>query len=143
MVLVLLLTLEIVLIAREHSLQRGSSADIRAAARFSTVVTSFDYRSIDRDVERTLALGTPGLKGAFAKAMGPNFTQRVRAQQLTSVGKLVVGPRLQREGSGRASFLVLLDQRITPITAANQAVRVGLLVTVQERDHKIASVEVV
>jgi hypothetical protein len=76
--------------------------------------------------------------------MGPNFTDRIAANKSVSTGDIVVGPRVQRVSGGRATFFVVVDQTITSEGSQSQPqlVHTGLLVTVQEKDHKVASVQV-
>jgi hypothetical protein len=61
-----------------------------------------------------------------------------------SATEIVAGPRVQRIAGGRATFLVVVDQTVTSAggQAQSQLVRVGLLVKVQEKDHKVASVRI-
>jgi len=143
--LVALLVFElIVLIGSDRSVPRTSVVDTDVARRFAVGMTSLDYRRLDADIQRVLSLGTPGFEGIFRSAMGPNFMEVVAANKSVSTGDIVVGPRVQRISGGRATFLVVVDQTVTSegSLAQPRLVHTGLLVTVQEKDHKVASVQI-
>jgi Mce-associated membrane protein len=143
--LVVLLIFELVtLIGSDRSTPHASPADTDLARRFAVAVTSFDYKRLDADVQRVLDLGTPGFERDFRSAMGPNFTDRIAANKSVSSSDIVVGPRVQRVSGGRATFFVVVDQTVTSEGSQSQPqlVHTGLLVTVQEKDHKVASVRV-
>jgi hypothetical protein len=57
---------------------------------------------------------------------------------------VVVGPRLQSVSGGRATFIVVVDQAVTSEGSQSQPklVHTGLLVTVLEKDHKVAGTRV-
>lgn len=143
-VLIVVLALEAFLLLRPRGLPHVSTADRNLARTFAVAVTSFDYHRLDADVKRVLDLGTPGFEREFTTAMGADFTKRVADNKTVSSGDVVAGPQVQRVGDGRATFLVVLDQTVTSEGAQTgpQLVRVGLLVTVQEKDTKVASVQV-
>ena len=143
--LVALLALELVtLVGANRGVPRASGADTALARDFAVAVTSFDYKRLDADVQRVLDLGTPGFERDFRTAMGPNFTDRIAANKSVSTGSIVVGPRIQRVSGGRATFFVVVDQTVTSEGSQSQPqlVHTGLLVTVQENAHKVASVQV-
>ena len=143
--LVLLLAFELVTLTRSGGgVPHASGADVVAARSFAVAVTSFDHKRLDADVQRVLDLGTPGFEREFRSAMGPNFTDRIAANKTVSTGDLVAGPRVQTVSGGRTTFFVVLDQTVTSegSQAQPQLVRVGLLVTVQDKDHKVATVQV-
>jgi hypothetical protein len=143
--LVALLAFELVtLVGSDRSLPHASAADTDVVRRFAVAVTSFDHKRLDADVARVLALGTPGFERDFRSAMGPNFTDRIATNHTVSTGEIVVGPRVQTISGGRATFFVVVDQTVTSegSQAQPQLVHTGLLVTVQEKDHKVASVRV-
>jgi hypothetical protein len=143
--LVLLLAFELVTLRNAtRSAPSASGADTAAARQFAIAVTSFDHKRLAADVQRVLDLGTPGFEREFRSAMGPNFTDRIAANKTVSSGDVVAGPRVQTVRGGMATFFVVLDQSVTSegSQAQPQLVRVGLLVKVQEKDHKVASVQV-
>jgi Mce-associated membrane protein len=143
--LVVLLAFELVqLIGSDRGLPKASGADTSLVRNFAVAVTSFDYKRLDADVQRVLDMGTSGFERDFRSAMGPNFTDRIAANKSVSSGDIVVGPRLQRLSGGRATFFVVVDQTVTSEGSQSQPqlVHTGLLVTVQEKDHKVASVQV-
>ena len=143
--LVALLAFELItLIGSNRGVAHASAADTDVARRFAVAVTSFDHNRLDADVQRVLDLGTPGFERDFRSAMGPNFTDRIAANKSISTGDIVVGPRVQSVSGGRATFFVVVDQTITSEGSQSQPqlVHTGLLVTVQEKDHKVASVQV-
>jgi hypothetical protein len=143
--LVALLAFELVsLLGSRGSVPSASAADTDVARRFAVAVTSFDHNRLDADVQRVLDLGTPGFERDFRSAMGPTFTDRIAANKSISSGDIVVGPRVQRVSGGRATFFVVVDQTVTSEGGQSQPqlVHTGLLVTVQEKDHKVASVQV-
>jgi hypothetical protein len=78
---------------------------------------------------------------SFALGIGP---ERIARDRKVLSSQIVVGPRVQTVANGWATFLVVLDQTVTSegSQAQPQLVRVGLLVKVQEKDHKVASVQV-
>jgi Mce-associated membrane protein len=144
-ILVALLVFELItLIGSGGSAAHASAADTDAVRRFAVAVTSFDHNRLDADVQRVLDLGTPGFERDFRSAMGPNFTDRIAANKSISTGDIVVGPRVQSVSGGRATFFVVVDQTVTSEGSQSQPqlVHTGLLVTVQEKDHKVASVQV-
>jgi hypothetical protein len=132
------------LIGSGRGVAHASAADTDVARRFAVAVTSFDHNRLDADIQRVLDLGTPGFERDFRSAMGPNFTDRIAANKSVSTGAIVVGPRVQRVSGGRATFFVVVDQTVTSEGSQSQPqlVHTGLLVTVQERDHKVTSVQV-
>lgn len=143
--LVALLAFELILlIGSDRGLPHAAPADVDVARRFAVAVTSFDHKRLDADVQRVLDLGTPGFERDFRSAMGPNFTDRIAANKSVSTGDIVVGPRVQRISGGRATFFVVVDQTVTSEGSQSQPqlVHTGLLVTVQEKDHRVASVQV-
>jgi Mce-associated membrane protein len=143
--LVLLLAFELIALTRNSGgAPSASAADVGIARQFAVAVTSFDHKRLDADVQRVLDLGTPGFEREFRSAMGPNFTDRIAANKTVSSGEIVAGPRVQTVRGGAATFFVVLDQTVTSegSQAQPQLVRVGLLVKVQEKDHKVASVQV-
>ena len=141
---VIVFALEIVGLSRNGGLPTAPTRDRDLARRVAVAVTSFDYRTLDRDVRSVHDLGTPGFERDFARAMGPDFDRRVGAKSLVSVGRVAAGPTLQETTGGRASFIVLLDQSVTSEgNATPQTARVGLLVTVLEGAGKVVSVEIV
>jgi Mce-associated membrane protein len=143
--LIALLAFELIaLLGSDRGVPSASAADTDVARRFAVAVTSFDHKRLDADVQRVLDLGTPGFERDFRSAMGPNFTDRIAANKSVSTGEIVVGPRVQRVSGGRATFFVVVDQTVTSdgSQAQPQLVHTGLLVTVQEKDHKVASVRV-
>ena len=134
----------ITLIGSNRSVAHGSAADTDVARRFAVAVTSFDHKRLDADVQRVLDLGTSGFERDFRSAMGPNFTDRIATNKSVSTGEIVVGPRVQTISGGRATFFVVVDQTVTSEGSQSQPqlVHTGLLVTVQEKDHKVATVQV-
>jgi len=143
--LVGLLVFELIsLLGSNSSVAHASAADTDLARRFAVAVTSFDYKRLDADVQRVLDMGTAGFERDFRSAMGPNFTDRIAANKSVSTGDIVVGPRVQSVSGGRATFFVVVDQTVTSEGSQSQPqlVHTGLLVTVQEKDHKVASVQV-
>lgn len=143
--LVALLAFELItLVGSSRGVPKASAADTDVARRFAVAVTSFDHKRLDADVQRVLDLGTPGFERDFRSAMGPNFTDRIAANKSVSTGDIVVGPRVQRISGGRATFFVVVDQTVTSEGSQSQPqlVHTGLLITVQEKDHKVASVQV-
>jgi hypothetical protein len=142
--LVGLLAFELITLLGSRSVAHASAADTDVVRRFAVAVTSFDHNRLDADVQRVLDLGTAGFERDFRSAMGPNFTDRIAANKSISAGDIVVGPRVQRVSGGRATFFVVVDQTITSEGSQSQPqlVHTGLLVTVQEKDHKVASVQV-
>jgi len=142
--LVGLLAFEVVNLTGDRGLPQVSVTDQRLVRSFAVAVTSFDHKRLDADIGRVLALGTAGFEREFRTAMGPDFTKRIAAANTISSGDIIAGPRLQRASDGRSTFLVVLDQTVTSEGSQSQpqVVRVGLLVTVQEKDHKVASVQV-
>ena len=143
--LVLLLAFELILlVGSDRSTPHASAVDTDLARRFAVAVTSFDYKRLDADVQRVLDLGTAGFERDFRSAMGPNFTDKIAANKSISTGDIVVGPRVQSVSGGRATFFVVVDQTVTSEGSQSQPqlVHTGLLVTVQEKDHKVASVQV-
>lgn len=143
--LVALLVFELIaLIGSGRGTAHASTADTDLARSFAVAVTSFDYKRLDADVQRVLAMGTPGFERDFRSAMGPNFTDKIAANKSVSTGDIVVGPRVQTVSGGRATFFVVVDQTVTSEGSQSQPqlVHTGLLVTVQEKDHKVASVQV-
>ena len=143
--LVALLAFELItLLGSNRGVAGASAADTDVARRFAVAVTSFDHNRLDADVQRVLDLGTPGFERDFRSAMGPNFTDRIAANKSISTGDIVVGPRVQTISGGRATFFVVVDQTVTSEGSQSQPqlVHTGLLVTVQEKDHKVATVQV-
>jgi Mce-associated membrane protein len=143
--LVALLAFELItLLGSSRGVPSASAADTGVARQFAVAVTSFDYKRLDADVQRVLDMGTSGFERDFRSAMGPNFTDRIAANKSVSTGDIVVGPRVQRVSGGRATFFVVVDQTVTSEGSQSQPqlVHTGLLVTVQETDHKVASVQV-
>ena len=143
--LVALLAFELIaLLGSNRSVPHASAADTDVARRFAVAVTSFDHKRLDADVRRVLDLGTPGFERDFRSAMGPNFTDRIATNKSVSTGEIVVGPRVQTISGGRATFFVVVDQTVTSEGSQSQPqlVHTGLLVTVQEKDHKVATVQV-
>ena len=143
--LVALLAFELIsLIGSDRGVAKASAADTDVARRFAVAVTSFDHKRLDADVQRVLDLGTPGFERDFRTAMGPNFTDRIAANKSVSTGDIVVGPRIQRVSGGRATFFVVVDQTVASEGSQSQPqlVHTGLLITVQEKDHKVAAVQV-
>jgi len=144
-VLVVLLAFELLALRNSTSgVPTASSADTAAARQFAVAVTSFDHKRLQADVQRVLDLGTPTFEGTFRAAMGPNFTDRIAANKTVSTGEIVAGPRVQSTSGGKTTFFVVLDQSVTSegSQAQPQLVRVGLLVTVQDKDHKVSRVDV-
>jgi hypothetical protein len=143
--LVLLLAFELIALTRNNgAAPHASGADVGVARRFAVAVTSFDNKRLGADVQRVLDLGTPDFERQFRTAMGPNFTDRIAANKTVSRGDIVAGPRAQSVRGGVATFFVVLDQTVTSegSQAQPQLVRVGLLLKVQEKDHKVSSVQV-
>ncbi len=143
--LVALLAFELVaLLGSGRNLPKASGADTALVRNFAVAVTSFDYKRLDADVQRVLDLGTSGFERDFRSAMGADFTQRIAANKSVSSGDIVVGPRIQSVSGGRATFFVVVDQTVTSEGSQSQPqlVHTGLLVTVQEKDHKVSSVQV-
>ena len=142
--LIVALAFEIVAATRNHGLPHASANEVALVRRFAVAVTSFDHNRLDADVSRVLGFGTPGFEREFRAAMGPNFTNGIAANKTISVGDVIAGPRLQGTTGGRSTFLVVLDQTVTSEGSQSQpqVVRVGLLVTVQDNAHKVATVQV-
>ena len=142
--LVGLLAFEVVNLTGDRGLPQVSVTDQRLVRSFAVAVTSFDHKRLDADVRRVLDLGTPGFERDFRSAMGPNFTDRIATNKSVSTGEIVVGPRVQTISGGRATFFVVVDQTVTSEGSQSQPqlVHTGLLVTVQEKDHKVATVQV-
>lgn len=144
-VLVVLLAFELfALRSSTRSAPTADAATTAAARQFAVAVTSFDHKRLQADVQRVLDLGTPTFEGTFRAAMGPNFTDRIAANKTISTGEVVAGPRVQSASGGKTTFFVVLDQSVTSegSQAQPQLVRVGLLVTVQDKDHKVSRVDV-
>lgn len=142
--LVAVLAFEIATLTRDDGLPEVSPAEVRLSRRFAEAVTSFDHKRIDGDVARVLALGTPGFEREFRRAMGADFTQRVVANKTVSRGSIIAGPRPQTVTDGRATLLVVVDQQVTSEGGQGtpQVIRVGLLVTVDQKATQVAKVEV-
>jgi hypothetical protein len=150
-VLVVLLGALVVLEATQLDLfgSSGSEASPSPAAvsltrRFAVDVTSFDHKRLDADIARVLALGSPGFEKEFRTAMGADFAQRIAANNTVSTGRIVAGPRAQKVAEGLATFLVVVDQQVTSEGGKQQpqVIRVGLLVTVDQKASKVTKVEV-
>ena len=144
LVLVVALAFEIAALTRDDGVPEVSPATVRLTRQFAEAVTSFDHKRIDGDVARVLALGTPGFEREFRRAMGADFTQRVVANKTVSRGSIIAGPRPQAVTDGRATLLVVVDQQVTSEGGQGtpQVVRVGLLVTVDQKATQVAKVEV-
>ncbi len=115
-----------------------------AARRFAVAVTSFDHKRLDADIARVLALGNATFERDFRGAMGADFAKRFADNKTVSVGRIVAGPRVQRAADGRATFLVVVDQRITSEAkpdATPQLDQIVLLVTVEDDGAKVANVD--
>lgn len=123
-----------------------ASRDI--ARDFAVAATSFDYRQIDRDIERVLAFGDAGFVDEFRAAMGEDFVSGVVEARRVSVGEVIAGPTVQRVVDGRAVLLVILNQRVASadedeVLGPPQHVRVAMLVTVEtDDDPRVVAVEV-
>jgi hypothetical protein len=150
-VLVVLLGALLVLEALQLDLGGGGDADARPtpqavglARRFAVAVTSFDHKRLDADVARVVALGTPGFERKFREAMGPDFAKRIASNKTVSAGRIIAGPRAQSIRSGVATFLVVVDQQVTFEGGQEQpqVIRVGLLVSVDQKDDRVSKVEV-
>jgi hypothetical protein len=150
-VLVVLLGALLVFEALQLDLGGGSSAEpepapqaVGLARRFAVAVTSFDHKRLDTDIARVLALGTPGFEAKFREAMGPDFATRIAANKTVSSGRLVAGPRAQSVTDGLATFIVVVDQQVTSEGGQEQpqVIRVGLLLSVDEKASKVTKVEV-
>ncbi|MEY2566812.1 MAG: hypothetical protein QOE35_1341 [Actinomycetota bacterium] len=123
---------------------RPSPAAVGLTRRFAVAVTSFDHKRLDADIARVLALGSPGFEKEFRTAMGADFAQRIAANNTVSTGRIVAGPRAQRVAGGLATFLVVVDQQVTSEGGKQQpqVIRVGLLVTVDQKASRVTKVEV-
>jgi hypothetical protein len=150
-VLVVLLGALLVFEALQLDLGGGGSAEpkpapaaVALAQRFAVAVTSFDHKRLDADVARVVALGTPGFERKFREAMGPDFANRIAANKTVSTGSIIAGPRAQTLTGGVATFLVVVDQQVTFEGGQEQpqVIRVGLLVSVDQRNDKVSKVEV-
>jgi hypothetical protein len=91
-----------------------------------------------------LDLGTPGFEAKFREAMGPDFATRIASNKTVSSGRVVAGPRAQSIAGGLATFLVVVDQQVTSEGGQEQpqVIRVGLLVSVDQKGGKVTKVEV-
>jgi hypothetical protein len=150
-VLVVLLGALLVFEALQLDLGGGSEAEPRAtpqavglARRFAVAVTSFDHKRLDADVARVIALGTPGFEAKFRKAVGPNFTAGIAANKTISIGSVVAGPRVDRIVKGVATFVVVVDQQVTSEGGQGQpqVIRVGMLISVDQKDVRVSDVDV-
>ena len=150
-VLVVLLGALLVFEAFQLDLGGGGSAEpkpapqaVGLARRFAVAVTSFDHKRLDADIARVLDLGTPGFEAKFREAMGPDFATRIASNKTVSSGRVVAGPRAQRIAGGLATFLVVVDQQVTSEGGQEQpqVIRVGLLVSVDQKGSKVTKVEV-
>lgn len=144
-VLVALVTVEAVLLLGRDGVPSAPDATVAVGRDVATAVTTFDYRRVDDDIARVLAFGTTGFASDFRAAMGADFVERIVTNQRISTGEVVAGPTVQRAGSGRATLLVVVDQRVTSEAAgrAPQVVRVGLLLTIETGDDpKVTGVQV-
>lgn len=122
----------------------ATPAALSLTRRFAIAVTSFDNKRLDADIARVLALGTPGFEKQFRAAMGVDFAKRIATNKTVSTGRIVAGPRPQGVAKGLTTFLVVVDQQVTSEGAQGQpqVIRVGLLVGVDEKQDKVAKVEV-
>jgi hypothetical protein len=119
-------------------------AAVGLTRRFAVAVTSFDHKRLDADVARVVALGTPGFERKFREAMGPDFATRIANNKTVSAGRIIAGPRAQSLVKGVATFLVVVDQQVTFEGGQEQpqVIRVGLLVSVDQKLDKVSKVEV-
>jgi hypothetical protein len=123
---------------------RPAPASAGLAGRFAVAVTSFDHNRLRADVDRVLALGTPRFEAKFRDAMGADFADRIAANKTITIGRIIAGPRVQRVAKGLATFLVVVDQQVTSegVKEQPQVIRVGLLLTLDQRAQRISQVEV-
>jgi hypothetical protein len=138
------LVVEVLNLSGSDAEPRADVASVSLARRFAVAVTSFDHKRLDADIARVLALGTPGFEREFRQAMGADFAQRIAANKTVSDGHIIAGPRVQRISGGRSTFLVVVDQQVTSEGGSGQpqVIRVGLIITVDQKDDRVAKVEV-
>lgn len=117
---------------RSGGLPHAPAPSRDVARQFGVAVTSFDYRHVDSDIGRVLALGGPGFGTQFRNAMGANFVDSIKTNKRISSGQVVLGPTVQRVSGGRATFLVVVSQQIVSDGSSTppQSLRVAMLVTV-------------
>ena len=131
-----------VLVLRDgDGLPEAPQASVDVAHDFALAATTFDYRRIERDRERVLAFGSPELRRDFSSVMGDEFAERAAEARRVSVGEIVAGPTVQRVADGRATLLVVLNQRVVSDseTPDPQVVRVAMLVTVETDDDPLVT----
>jgi hypothetical protein len=118
-------------------LPTAPQASVDVAHDFALAATTFDYRRIEQDRERVLAFGSAELRRDFASVMGDDFAERAAEARRVSVGEIVAGPTVQRVADGRATLLVVLNQRVVSDgdEPNPQVVRVSMLVTVETDDE--------
>jgi Mce-associated membrane protein len=131
-VLVVLLGFEFKALGSGGGLPHAPAASRDVARQFGVAVTSFDYRQVDADIARVLALGGPGFETDFRNAMGANFVDGIKTNKRISTGHVALGPTVQRVANGRATFLVVVSQQIVSdgSNTPPQSLRVAMLVTV-------------
>ena len=144
--LVAVIAFELVRLTEDDSLPRGTAASRSVARDMAVALTSFDHERIDADLERVLALGSPAFERQFRTAMGPSFLEGVTSRRTVSSGRVVVGPTIQRVGSGAATYLVVVNQQIVSEGSDEPAreSRVAMLVRVSTAGNpKVQHVEVI
>ena len=144
-VLAAVLVVELLALTDDRSLPEAPAGARQVARDFAVAVTSFNHTRIDDDLARVLAFGTEGFEREFRAAMGQDFVESIRTNKRVSTGRVVVGPTVQRVADGRASFLVVVSQRILSEGSDQpaQQLRVPMLLTVSTGDDpKIQNVQV-
>ena len=126
---------------RSEELPDAPSATVDIVRDFAVAVTTFDYKRIDADTERVLAFGTDAFERDFREVMGGDFASQAAANKRVSVGEVVAGPTVQSTRDGRATMLVILNQRVVSEGEEPnpQIVRVTLLVTAETDDEPLVT----
>jgi len=140
-VLLGLIVAGVVVLRDGDDLPEAPQASVDIAHDFALAATTFDYRRIERDRDRVLAFGSDELRRDFSAVMGDEFAERAAEARRVSVGEIVAGPTVQRVGDGRATMLVVLNQRVVSDAEdpEPQVVRVSMLVTVETDDDPLVT----
>ena len=141
--LVVIIASEVAALTRDDGRPAAAAADVTLARRFAVAATSFDHKRIDADVRRVFGFGTPGLEAQFRRAMGAEFIPTFVANKAVSRGHVTSGPRAHVVTDERATFVVAVDQEVTSEAAPGppHVTRVGMLVTVDRKAHKVSKLE--
>jgi hypothetical protein len=115
---------------------------IDAAKTVALALTTVDYRTVDRDVQRILDNATGVFYDNF-KSRSAEFTQVVRDAQSTSTG-IITEANLQSHDDGAARVLVVVNTTTINAGVPNPDSRVWrLVITVQKvgESYKASTVE--